>query len=62
MHVESQTALEEDEEIEAVLSQGVTTNIKFKAVSDILQSGKREVFFGRGSILTSNAMVDWILY
>lgn len=38
-------ALEEDEEIEAVLSQGVTTNIKFKAISEIQPGGKVEVFF-----------------
>lgn len=41
-----QVPLEEDEEIEANLSQGVTTHIKFKAVSEIQPSGKKEVFFG----------------
>ena len=42
----AQVALEEDEEIEAVLAAGVTTNIKFKAVSEVQPSGKRDVFFG----------------
>ncbi len=42
----AQVALEEDEEIEAVLAAGVTTHIKFKAVSEAQPSGKRDVFFG----------------
>ena len=46
--------LEIDEEIEVTTDRGVSTNIKLKAVGELLPSGNREVFFEVNAIRASS--------